>query len=187
MAEEGELENLVDAFIASIPEQVERSAVQAAAKGDDSVAVPIELLKDGAESDQVLLSKLVHDMTIPQKIKLALFGNQTARALLIRDTNRQIPMFVLQNGRLNESEIFDFARNTNLTDQVLRAISSNSEWMKNYATRVAIVSNPKTPIDASLKWIKYLQPADLRRLSKSKNIPQTIATQCRKLSETKKV
>ena len=41
------------------------------------------------------LLKQIKEMTIPQKIKLALFGNQTARTILLRDSNRIIPMFVL--------------------------------------------------------------------------------------------
>ena len=179
------LEELVDAFIASIPEQVEREEIKLAVKGDDKIVLPQELLDENAKDSGAPLYKIIADLSIPQKIKLALFGNLTARNLLIRDTNRQIPFFVLQNARVTENEIQEWARNTNLSDQILRQIASNPEWMKSYNIKVSIVSNPKVPIDASLKWVKFLQTADLRRLAKSKNIPQVIANQCRKMLDDK--
>ena len=181
------LEKLVDAFIESIPDQVEKEQVREAARGAEAVAIPKALLEEGGKGEsEEQLYKIINDLTIPQKIKLAMFGNMTARGLLIRESkNRQIPLFVLENSRLTENEVQEFSRNTNLSDQVLRAIAQNPEWMKNYTVRVNIVSNPKTPIDASVKWVKYLQVQDLRKLMKSKNIPQVIASQCRKLVDAK--
>lgn len=181
------IEKLVDSFISSMPEQIDRTQLQAAVKGAESVEVPNSLLADGGKpnADEVQLQKIIGDLSIPQKIKLAMFGNLTARSLLIRDSNRQIPLFVLQNPRLTDNEITEFARNTNLSDQVLRAIGNNTEWMKSYNTKVALISNPKTPIDASVKWIKYLNTNDLRRFGKSKNIPQVVSNQCKKMCSDK--
>ncbi|MCC6953044.1 MAG: hypothetical protein IT290_02885 [Deltaproteobacteria bacterium] len=181
------LDKLVDSFIESIPDQVDREQVREAAKGAERVALPASLTQEGGKPEsEEQLYKIINDLSIPQKIKLALFGNMSARGLLIRESkNRQIPLFVLQNSRLTDNEIQEFSRNTNLSDQVLREIASNSDWMKNYAVRFNIVSNPKSPIDSSLKWVKYLNMQDLRKLMKSKNIPQVVASQCRKLVDSK--
>lgn len=133
-----------------------------------------------AEKSQAIANS-IREMSIPQRIKLALFGNLTARQLLIRDSNRVVAMFVLQNARITENEIVDIAKNTQLDDSILRAVGNNGSWMKSYATKLAVVSNPKVPIDVALKWLKFIQDKDLRRLAKSKNIPQVVASQARKL------
>lgn len=126
---------------------------------------------------------LIRGLTIPEKIKLALKGNSIARALLIRESNKLIPMFVLENPGLTDFEVQEFARNKELDEGVLREISKNPTWMRLYSIKHSIVANPKTPIDVSIKWVKFLQDKDLRALAKSKNIPQVLAGQCRKVLE----
>ena len=135
------------------------------------------------EAYEKSVSVLIRNLSIPEKIKLALKGNSSARTLLIRDSNKLIPMFVLENPRLTDSEVQEFARNKELDEGVLREISKNSTWMRLYSVKHSIVANPKTPIDVSLKWVKFLQDKDLRLLAKSKNIPQVLAGQCRKALE----
>lgn len=127
--------------------------------------------------------KLLQGMKLPQRVKLALFGNRSARQILLKDSNRMVQMMVLQNPRITENEICDAAKNTNTDDQVLRNIAGNSQWMKSYQMKSSVVFNAKTPVDISIKWVKFLNPSDLKKLSKSKNIPQVLATQARKLSE----
>lgn len=154
--------------------------------GQDNFALPRELVEDreGSAADRSEDSPLylaLREMSVPQKIKLALFGNQTARALLVRDRNKQVQQFVLQNGRITENEVTEFARNTNLSDVIYRGIAANQSWMKSYAVKVNLVSNPRVPIDISLKLVRYLHPGDLKKLAKSKGIPQVLASQCQKM------
>ncbi len=194
------LEKLVE--LVAVESGLKREEIAQALKAESKIELPEDLVHELPEAEvpsataetegsekakevdlNDVLYKIINDLTIPQKIKLALFGNQTARGLLIRDKNRVIPMFVLQNARITENELFEFARNTNLSDAVLRVIAGNPEWMKTYRMKFAVCSNPKMPIDVSVKWVKFLQKQDLRRLSKSKNIPQVVANQARKLIE----
>lgn len=148
--------------------------------------LPAIAVADGAEANaeaEKALGTLIRDMSIPQKIKLALFGNHTARTLLLRDTNRIIPMFVLENPRLTDNEIVDISRNTQVDEGILRAVGNNLQWMKAYQVKMNLVSNPKTPIDTTLRWLKFVKDKDLGRLAKSKNIPQVVSTQAKKLLE----
>lgn len=129
----------------------------------------------------------IAEMTMPQKIKLALFGNSICRNLLILDTNRMIQQFVLKNPKLQQSEVEAFAKNPQLSEWVLRSIADSKTWMKSPSLKYTIVTNPKTPGDVSLKWLRYLNEPDLRRISKSKNLPQLIAVTAKKrLSEMEK-
>ncbi|MCC6932597.1 MAG: hypothetical protein IT292_05000 [Deltaproteobacteria bacterium] len=165
--------------------------VEAILARNDELPLPSETLnEDEARKEETSkdLHMLISEMKVPQKIKLALFGNQMARAILIRDNScRQVPLFVLQNPRITEGEIEEIARNTNVDEQVLRVIANNPKWMKGYAIKTALVSNPRVPLAISLHWIKHLQDKDLKKLAQSKNIPQALATHCRKMIDTKKV
>lgn len=153
----------------------------------DKVGVPDELMRpDRDDCDNENLFEQIQNLEIPQKIKLALFGNKTARNALIRDkSSKRIPLFVLQNPRITDGELLEIVRNTNIDDAVLRVIGNNAEWMNSYAMKFAAVSNAKMPIDVSLKWIKFLQDKDLRRISRSKSISSVITSQARKALDKK--
>lgn len=186
----------LDKLFASALTQVEdvriREQLQLIMEGRDGIELPDELtipIDDDEEIDEEMAQTLaaqVREMTIPEKVKLAMLGNKVARNILIRDVNWMVAGFVLENPKITENEIFEFAKNTNLDDNVFRSISNRPQWVKSYSVKAALVANPKTPVDVSVKWIKHLKDRDLRQLGKSKNIPQVIATQCRKLLETRK-
>jgi hypothetical protein len=164
----------------------DRDSIRAVIEGCDSINLPKRLIDDEAEEDilkdETNLFAIIDELTIPEKIKLALFGNQTARALLLRDhANKQIPLLVLQNPRITDTEIVEIAKNPNMDERVLRAIGLDPNRMKAYALKIAIASNPRVPLDVSLKWLKHLRDRDLRVLARSKNVPQVISTQSRKL------
>lgn len=133
------------------------------------------------------LLKQIKEMTIPQKIKLALFGNQSARTILLRDSNRIIPMFVLDNPKITDNEIVEISKNNQLDEQILRSIGNNLQWMKSYQIKFNLVCNAKTPLDISLRWLKFIKDKDLRQLARSKSVPQVIASQARKMVEQKNV
>lgn len=123
---------------------------------------------------------LISQATIPQKIKLALLGNALCRAILIRDTTRIIPLFVLRNPRLQPREVEEFAKSRDICETVIRAIAEHPIWMRSYNLKLAIVTNPKTPGDLALKWLRYLTTADLKKLGRSKNVPELVAVTARK-------
>ncbi len=180
---DSKLEGLFETIKGELSTDEERQGLQAVKNGNDQWTVPSELLQEEGGLPNENIAALIKELSVPQKIKLALFGNRLARALLIRDTNRQIPLFVLQNGRVTDDEILEFANNTNLDASIFREIAENRSWMRSYALKVALVGNPKVPVGASLRLINYLQDKDLRRFGKSKNISQVIATECRKILE----
>ena len=157
-----------------------------AAEGASIAALPVSGMQgDDAPGDaeEKALAVLIKDMNVAQRIKLAMFGNQTARTILLRDTNRLVPLYVLDNPRITDNEIVEIARNTNVDDSILRAVGNNLQWMKAYQVKINLVSNAKTPIDVAMRWLKYITEKDLGRLAKSKNVPQVVANQAKKLLE----
>jgi hypothetical protein len=175
----------------------ESEAAKLAASGAGPVEIPAGLTggDEDAEKVKATASEILHGvhegacadvrqevskMTLPQKIKAALFGNAACRAILVRDTNRMVQQFVLKNPRLQSAEVEEFAKNPNISEQVLRAIGGNQSWTKLYSTKLNLVLNPKTPSDVALKWLRYLTESDIKRIARSKNLPQVVIVAAKK-------
>lgn len=148
----------------------------------------IEAATDG-EADPVrrktLMQKLAF-MNVVQRLTLALKGGREERMLLIRDPNRLVQKSVLQSPRLTDTEVESFAGMANLSAEVLRSISLNRLFMKNYAVVRNLVFNPKTPLDISLHLLQRLTMTDLVKLAANKNVPETVRSMAQKLQRKRK-
>jgi hypothetical protein len=122
----------------------------------------------------------IANMKISDKIKLAMFGDINARGLLIKDPNKLVQSFVLKNPQVTFEELVGFASDPNTPKGILRVLSETNKWSKEYQMKLALVCNPKTPLDISMKWAKFLNLADLKKLSKSKSIPNALVVIVRK-------
>lgn len=152
-------------------------------RGEDSYAVPEEMLVDPEEGKPVNKSLYTQILTmkVGEKLKLALKGNKEARSILIRDPNRLIHRFVLLNPRISDEEVLAIARNRNLDQELLRKIGEHKSWPRNSLVRLALVTNPKTPLATALPLVNQLAERDLRVIAKSKNVSATVVTQARRL------
>ena len=158
----------------------EEAIAAAVASGTDAIAVPAELVSDEQPAPSSLLQRLP-SMTVAERIKLALRGNREARMHLLRDPNRLIRRFVLQNPRIGDEEIIAIAKNRSADDELLRLIADSREWAKNYQIRIALVTNPKTPIALALRFVSSLGDRDVRALAKSKNVPNAVAAAAKRI------
>jgi hypothetical protein len=120
-------------------------------------------------------------MNIVQRIQLAVKGGREERMLLIRDPNKIVQRGVLQSPRLTDLEIENFAAMTNVSQEVLRIISKNRNFMKNYVVTRNLTKNPKSPLDVSLHLLPHLVPTDLKQLAANKNVPETLRSMALKL------
>jgi len=127
------------------------------------------------------LQSLILDMTVVEKIKLARFGNSEARGLLVRDRNRIVATAAIRSPKLTENEIISYAKSRQLCDEVLRVISTAREWTRSYPVKLALVTNPKSPITAAIKFINYLTDRDLKTIMKSRDVPAPVSQQARRI------
>lgn len=164
-----------------VAEADEDRIAEAVEAGKDDVVVPPSLVDDGPRQGEQSLVLRLRDMSVPQRIKLALRGNREARVHLIRDTNAVIRRLVLRNPRVTEDELLAVAKTRTADDELLRMIADNRDWTKSYQIRHALVTNPKTPITMALKLMPSLMDRDVRRIAKSKNVPVTIASQAKRM------
>jgi len=116
----------------------------------------------------------IQDLAVPEKVKLAMSGDKEARSILIKDSNKQIQVAVLDSPRITEPEIVSIANSRNVGEDILRKIASNRDWMKNYQIRLGLVNNPKTPLTIGLRIISTLMMSDLKRLAKSKGVSSVL-------------
>jgi len=165
----------------------EAEAALRAVLGDDLGEFARSLIEESDNDDEtdaassINLHALIQQMSIFQKVKLARLGNKEARGLLIRDRNKVVAVAAVSSPKITDNEAAVFAKSRNVCDEVLRLISNNRSWTRNYRVKMALVSNPKCPQTAALKFLNFLQDTDLRHLMKSKDVPQIISTQARRI------
>jgi hypothetical protein len=169
----------------------ERSEALAVAKevaaGTDGIRVPQDLVTERGtpslapdEPDRALWLR-IRTMTVGQKVKLAFNGNKDVRSILLRDTNKIIPRLVLQNPRITEEEILMLAKDRNADDEILRQIADRREWTRSYEVRAALVENARTPLAKAVGLLQTLAERDIAKVAKSKQVPNAIAVQARRL------
>ncbi len=134
---------------------------------------------------QTLLQR-INSMTPAEKIKTALTGNQEERLVLIRDSNKLVARAVLGSPKLSDAEVEAYASMKNVTEEVLRQIAMNRAFMKRYTVAVALVNNPRTPLDVTLPLMNRLNERDLKNLSINKNVPETLRGLALKMYKQKK-
>jgi hypothetical protein len=131
------------------------------------------------------LAKRIPGMGLPEKMRLAQTGDKEARSLLARESNKQILFCLLQNPRISDQEILNFAREKTLPEEILSLLSKRKEWMKKYPVRLALAQNPKTPLALSLRLIRSFRDYDLRKIARSKDVSVHVASGARKILMTR--
>jgi len=129
--------------------------------------------------------KKILTLNVAQKAVLAMRGGREERLILIRDSNRLVATGVLRNPRLQEDDVEMIARMRNVTDDVLRVLGQNRGWTKSYTVMMALVSNPRTPQGISTNFVPRLQNQDLKRLARSKDVPELIRRMAKRTLDTR--
>ncbi len=128
---------------------------------------------NGSDSIRSLFQK-IQTMTVSEKLDLARKASKEARSILIRDSNKLIQLAVVNSPKITESEIIGLASNRQVSEDALKEIAMNREWLRNYQVRLALVNNPKTPLSIAMAQVSYLNQRDLGLLAKSKGVPRPI-------------
>jgi hypothetical protein len=132
------------------------------------------------EDDEKSAMQRLAEMNVPQKMARATKGTREERAILIRDPNKLIAIAVLSSPKLTDSEVESIAKMSSVSDEILRIISHNRNWMKSYVVVSALARNPKTPLAVSMNLLSRLSEKDLRTLSTNRNVPDVLRTTARK-------
>jgi hypothetical protein len=133
-----------------------------------------------SEDDEPAAATVLSSLSIMQRMKLAMKGTKGHRAQLIRDSNKLVAAAVLSSPKLTTSEVEAFAKMGNVSEDVLRAIAMNRQWVKNYGVISGLTRNPKTPPAISMQMVQRLHEKDLKMLSMDRNVPEAVRLAARK-------
>jgi hypothetical protein len=126
------------------------------------------------------LSMQVAEMGKAEKIRLAMVGNRAARALLVRDNNRQIAYAAISSPQMTVQEACEIAKSRDVTEEILRYVANKKDWVKSSEVKHNLVFNPKCPVGLSMKFLGFMRVDELRNLARSRNVPaqlRSLATQ----------
>lgn len=191
VADNVELPPELEAFVETAPPVAQTAAETAhAAKADEAEAEKLDEALDGSLSQEekekrIPILKLVAKLNIAQKVALALKGNKEARSLLVRDSNRLVAVAAIRSPRITDSEAQAVAKSRTVHDDVIRHIATSKELSRSYGVKLALAGNPKTPLAMAMKLLPLLRDADVKIMAKSKNVPAAIATQARRMVQSR--
>lgn len=129
-----------------------------------------------ADEDQreTAITSRLSSMPVREKIRYALFGSREIRAMLVRDTNKEIARAVLRSPKLRENEVESIAGMRNVAEEILREIGNNREWTKSYTIVQSLVKNPKTPPLISQRLMFRLRSQELTLMTRDRSIPDAV-------------
>jgi hypothetical protein len=120
------------------------------------------------------LSMEISEMTKAEKLRMAMVGNKAARALLVRDHNRQVAYAAVSSPQLTLPEAAEIAKSRDVSEEILRYIGNKKDFIKNAEVKHNLVFNPKCPVGISLKFLGHMRADELRALSRSRNVSAQI-------------
>lgn len=152
-----------------------------AAAQAEAEAVAAEQAAESSELAEEEKKQKISELSPAGKIRLATLGNAFARAVLIRDTNRQVAMAAIRSPAVTDMEVLRYANNRGLDDEIVRFIANQRQWVRLYGVKVALVNNPKCPLPTAMRFLPHLNVRDLKALSRSKGIPSALSTAAKQM------
>ncbi len=141
-------------------------------------APPEDLTLEGLPTDpdvrEAALSARLASLSYRDKMRYALFGTREIRAMLVRDSNREVARAVLRSPKITDSEVETIAAMRGVSVEILRDIGNNRGWIRSYAVVQNLVRNPKSPPVISQRLMSRLRSSDLMLLTKDKSLPEAV-------------
>ncbi len=140
---------------------------------DDDLGGDFDLFEDKADAsdeEKKSIAAQIEGMSIPHKVKLALLGNKEVRTILIKDSNKIVAGAVIKSPKLTDNEVHSISQMRTVSDEIIRTIANNKDWVKNYTIKLALANNPKCPLPVAMKLMRFLNSKDVGDLSKNKNV-----------------
>jgi hypothetical protein len=127
----------------------------------------------------------IQDLPMSAKIRLATIGNASARLCLVKDPNKVVAMAAINSPALSDLEAVAIAQNRQVSREILGVLARNRSFLKLYQVKIGLAFNPKAPLDVVIKLVSYLHESDVKKLSKSKNVPSQVTSVARRLVEAR--
>jgi hypothetical protein len=113
---------------------------------------------------EILVKEMLHDMRLGDRVTLARLATAGVLPLLLAADEPLVVEAALLNPRLREEDLVTALRREDVPVCLLRAAAASPRWSQSYATRFALVLQPRTPLPIALLQISSLVRRDLRRV-----------------------
>jgi len=120
-------------------------------------------------------------MPVAEKIKMGLTGDKEWRSILIKDANKLVSAAVLKNPRITDGEVLAIAKNKSSSEELIRLITLNNDWLKNYDIKRALVMHNRTPLPKALRFMGILSEKDIKALAKSRDVSSVLVNNARRM------
>lgn len=124
--------------------------------GSSALSWPVEKLQ--AEWD---------NLSVPERIRVARYGNRGARMIAMRGRDKTIQVHLLANPNISTEEVASLAGSAALEPAALRRIASNRDWLRSSEVTRNLICNPKLPLPEVERLLKGLSQDELSRLNRS--------------------
>jgi hypothetical protein len=139
----------------------------------------------GFVAERVSMLNRIMKMNVKDRMRLAQKGDREARNILIRDPNRLVAHGVANNPRITEQEVEAIASMRTVTEDILRGIATNRQWMRSYNILHNLVKNPRTPIGNAMSLMNRMQIRDLIAISKNRNVSDAVRRHAQRLTSAR--
>lgn len=166
---QGEL--LFDATEEKLPDDLDFDETLAA-DDDDPEAVEHDPVKneERVREKHLPLSMKITGLSKSKKIRLAQIGSGAARAILVRDNDRQVAMTAVRSPQLTIGEATAIAHSRQVSEEVLKFVAGSRNLTRANEIKRALLFNPKTPYTSSLNFLSHMNANDLLAISRSRNV-----------------
>ncbi len=117
-----------------------------------------------------LLRDGLADMRLGDRVTLGRLATPALLPALLADTERQVTEAALVNPRLREADLVAALRRDDVRPSLVESAAASSRWASNYAVRLALVLQPRTPLPLALQQISSLVACDLRRVGEEASL-----------------
>jgi hypothetical protein len=134
----------------------------------------LEGLPVDEEARQAAITQRLSGMPVRDKIRYALFGDREIRAVLVRDSNKEVARMVLQSPKITAREIEGISAMRGVAEDILRQIGNSRQWTKSYSVVQNLVKNPKTPPLISQRLLSRLRTQDLTMVTRDRSVSDAV-------------
>jgi hypothetical protein len=137
-------------------------------------------VRAGAET---ILRERIPDLRLGERIALAKVATPAVLRLLLADADPKVVRPALANPRLREEDLLQVVRDKTCPRTLLEEAPSSSRWREQYAVRLAVVLQPRTPLGIALGQLSSLLPRDLVRVAEAEELAPLVQAAARRLAE----
>ena len=114
-----------------------------------------------------LQTKLL-EMSISEKVRMAMLGSAQEREFLVKDNNKLVHMAAVTSPKLSVKDIVSWSGSELVPDTVLAYIANHRRGMYSVAQPR---EQPKTPVKTSYRLVPQLVDRDLKAILRNRNVP----------------